>query len=788
MVTFDESVAVPKAPSHPRAPTGSAARCRVRIEVAGTVQGVGFRPFVHRLACEVGVDGWIANAPAGAVVELEGVCEQLARFLTRLRGELPPPGRIHSVREAWLDPVGFTGFEIRESQTEGTRTAVVLPDLATCAHCAREVMDPADRRAGYPFANCTACGPRFSIIRELPYDRPNTTMADFRMCAECAAEYADPWNRRFHAQPIACAACGPALSLRDAEGTPLPCADCGEVLERAAAALAAGRIVAVKGIGGFHLMVDARDGGAVALLRQRKERPAKPFALMVADVAAARALCEISDEEEALLASPEAPIVLLPRLPGSPVAEGVAPGISLLGVMLPPTPLHHLLTRLTGFPLVATSGNRSEEPICTDEAEAVERLGPFADLFVMHDRPIERHVDDSLVRVLAGAPTLLRRARGYAPLPLQLDRPVPTVLAVGAHLKNTVALALQHQVFVSQHIGDLETPEARDAFERVIADFLRMYGATPAAIACDLHPDYASTVWAQRISATMPDAQMTAVQHHHAHLASCLAENGARGRALGIVWDGSGYGGDGTLWGGEFLVGDASVFCREASLLPFRLPGGDTAAREPRRSALALLWETLGERAWELQGLDPVAELDVLERRTFASMLRAGFHSPATTSIGRLFDGVAALAGVMQRSTFEGEAAMRLEQAADLHERGAYSLPLFERPGDPVLRLDWRPLVQEVVEDRQRGVPASVISARFHNGLVRGALRIAERLDQPRVALSGGAFQNRILADRLAAGLRRSGVEVLVHRRVPPNDGGISLGQVAVAAARLTTG
>ena len=690
----------------------------------------------------------------------------------------------------------------RHSDDQGAKTVFVLPDIATCPDCLSEVLDPADRRHRYPFTNCTNCGPRFTIIEALPYDRPNTSMRRFTMCPACGREYKDPLDRRFHAQPNACPVCGPKLTIYD----------CGlntqSGILAAASALRAGRIVAVKGLGGFHLMVDARNGDALARLRERKPRHAKPFAVMARDLEQARTLCEVSDEAAALLTSPEAPIVLLQRRAEAPISDEVAPGNPNLGIMLPYTPLHHLLLRELDFPVVATSGNLTDEPICTDEEEAKVRLGGIAETFLIHDRPIVRHVDDSVTWILEGQPRLLRRARGYAPLPVTLAAPVPTILAVGAHLKNTVALSVGRQVFISQHIGDLETPEAMTAFERVIADFQHLYEATPLAIAHDLHPDYLSTKWAEQncglqivdcgLGDHLPPSignpqsairNLIAVQHHHAHLASCLAENGTAGPALGVTWDGTGYGADGTIWGGEFLLGDAAQFTRVAHLMQFRLPGGDAAVHEPLRVALAMLWETFGGAdALEMDELAPVHALTPSERKLMGQMLRGGLNSPLTSSAGRLFDGVAALLDLHQQVSFEGQAAMALEFAADEAERGAYPLPISSGAGPDSagpLQVDWAPLVKGIVADLRRGVSAHIIAARFHNTLVEGIVAVAEKVGAPRVALSGGCFQNRLLTERAAGRLRSSDFEVLLHRQVPPNDGGISLGQIAVAAAKL---
>jgi hydrogenase maturation protein HypF len=763
---------------------------RLRLEVRGAVQGVGFRPFVYRLAAELGVTGFIANDARGVVIEVEGDEGALTTFVDGLASAAPPQAQVESVEATPVTPVGSGDFRILASDHTGERSAVVLPDLAPCPDCMREVRDPDDRRGGYAFSNCTNCGPRFSIICELPYDRPGTTMVGFRMCRRCAEEYGDPGDRRFHAQPNACPACGPRLSLLDADGVALAgVASDAAAIRLVASALGAGSIIAVKGVGGFHLMANAADDGALRLLRERKGRPTKPLALMVADLAMARTLCDVDREAAALLSGPTAPIVLLPRLPHAPVAAGVAPDNPDLGIMLPSAPLHHLLLDEFGGPVVATSGNLSEEPICIGDGEAVERLRGIADLFLVHDRPIERHVDDSIVWLSAGEPRLLRRARGWAPLPVSLPAPVPCILAVGGELKNTVALSKGRNVFISQHIGDLATPEAQRAFERVIDDFLRLYAARPVAVACDAHPHYAATRWAERavngaaeVAPVLDRLPLLRVQHHHAHLASCLAENGAEGEALGVVWDGTGWGPDGTVWGGELLAGNAAGYRRLARLRPFPLLGGEAAVREGRRVAFALL---AGVHGGDTPELDTFSDG---ERRVLATMLERGVGSPLTSSMGRLFDGIAALLGLRQRSTFEGEAALALEHAADRRERGSYPFPLVAepRPGVPA-ELDWRPLVEAVLADAQGGVAVERIAGRFHNALVDAVLHCAHMAGLPHVALTGGCFQNRLLLERGTARLERAGFVTLLHRRVPPNDGGIALGQVAVAAAALGT-
>ncbi len=757
---------------------------RLRVEIRGAVQGVGFRPFVYRLATELALAGWVVNDTRGVVLEVEGPRAALERFLARVGAETPQAAYVHALEHAWLPAAGLAGFEIRPSDAGGERLAVLLPELATCAACRAEIADPRERRHGYPFTNCTDCGPRFSIIRALPYDRPNTTMRDFPLCADCRREYEDPRDRRFHAQPIACPACGPALALWDRDGVVL--ATRAEALARTAAALCEGHIVAVKGLGGFHLMCDAADAAAVARLREGKGRQEKPFALMCRDLPQARTLVEVDETAAAMLESRGAPIVLLPRRADAPADANVAPGLAQLGVMLAYTPLHHLLMDAVGRALVATSGNLTDEPIAIDEREALARLGPIADLLLVHDRPIERHVDDSVGWMVDGEFRLLRRARGYAPLPLRLPREVPTVLAVGGHLKNTVALAIGRQVFVSQHVGDLETPEAEDAFERVIADFLRMYDARPVAIAHDPHPDYVSTRWAIEHGARLPGTpRLVPVQHHYAHLASCLVENGElMNSALGIIWDGTGYGGDGTIWGGEFLVGGPalSAYARIGHLLPFRLPGGEAAVREPRRSAIGLIWEMFGEDALERVDLEPVASFSPTERWVLREMLAGEVNSPVTTSAGRLFDGLAALLGLHPRITYEGQAAIALERLAEPGNRGAYPIALTPVRSKGPRVLDWRPLVRAVLSDLASGVARGIMAARIHAALVAGMVRMANDIGFEVVVLSGGCFQNRLLLEGATHALDQAGFRVLAHRQVPPNDGGLSLGQAAVAA------
>jgi hydrogenase maturation protein HypF len=731
------------------------------------------------------------------VVTVEGEEHDLNSFLERVARDKPAPAVLQDMQVNWSDPSGLNGFHIESSRVGGAVTAQVVPDIATCAACLSEIRARSDRRFAYPFTNCTLCGPRFSILRSLPYDRPRTSMAGFMMCGRCEAEFDHPADRRFHAQPIACPDCGPEICLWNSGGRAL--ARGNGALREAARAIVAGQVVAVKGLGGFHLMVDARNGAAVARLRERKPRREKPLALMVQDLDQAREICRVDETAASILSSPEAPILLLPRVLGCGVHDAVAPGNPSLGIMLPYTPLHHLLLERLGFPVVATSGNLSDEPICTDEREAIGRLAWIADRFLVHDRPIVRHVDDSVAWQVRGEMQLLRRARGFAPRPVCINADGPAILAVGPHLKNTVALRVGKQVVLSQHIGDLETPEALEAFETVISDFLELYEARPAASAHDCHPGYLSTQWAHDASdgcgpawgrlQSLAGLRLIPVQHHHAHLASCLADNACSGPALGVIWDGTGYGTDGSVWGGEFLLGDAGRFRRVAHLRPFLLPGGEAAVREPRRAALGILWDLDGEDGWH-RSANVIRAFRPTELPALTTMLSRGLQAPSTTSAGRLFDGVAALIGLHPRTSFEGQAAMALEHLSDPAVRDAYPLELRHPPGlagqeRPAIVLDWGPMIDAILTDLQRGAARGTIAARFHNTLVDGIVAVAREVGERRVALSGGCFQNRLLLERAVARLEAARLTVLLHRQVPPNDGGISLGQVAVAAAQL---
>jgi hydrogenase maturation protein HypF len=753
---------------------GSSQLQRVRVVIRGAVQGVGFRPFIYRLAEEMNLKGWVINNTQGVFIEAEATTEVLQEFLLRIEQEKPAISFIQSFEHSFVDPVPYDKFEIRES-TDGAKTALILPDIATCGACQREIFDPSNRRYRYPFTNCTNCGPRFTIIEALPYDRPRTSMRIFEMCPECSEEYHNPRDRRFHAQPNACPKCGPQLELWDETGAVGRHGD--DALRQAAVAISDGLIVAVKGLGGFHLMVDASDEAAVCRLRRRKRREEKPFALMFPSLQKIAEYAIVDPMEERLLRSPEAPIVLLRRGTRDDLAPGIAPGNPYLGVMLPSTPLHHLLMQELGIPVVATSGNVSDEPICIHEQEAILRLKDIADRFLVHNRPIVRHVDDSVVRVMAGRELVLRRARGFAPLPVTVDSAAPDVIAVGAHQKNAVAAAVGNQVFISQHIGDLETVPAYGAFEQVLADFTNLYELQTKTIACDMHPEYFSTQHARKQS----DVYVVAVQHHYAHALSCMAENQVAPPALGISWDGSGYGPDETVWGGEFLRITQTGFERIAHLRTFQLPGGEKAVKEPRRVALSILHETFGDDLDECGDLAALRAFTPEERRVLDGMLERGLRSPRTSSAGRLFDAVASIIDLRQVCRFEGQAAMELEFLTHQVETDAsYSFGLGQGADRRVI--DWAPMARAIVHDVHDEVSTGVIAAKFHNTLVEMMVKVAQCCGERQIVLSGGCFQNRYLTERAIKRLREAGFRPYWHQRVPPNDGGIALGQVAAVS------
>lgn len=753
---------------------------RLGLVVHGVVQGVGFRPFVHRAARSQGLGGSIRNTPQGVRIEVQGPNAELERFVDTILRRHPPHAKIDRLETEELSVRPENPFRILDSESDSASKPAIPPDLAVCSECLNEVTTPGERRYQYPFTNCTHCGPRYSIVEGSPYDRERTSMRAFPMCPACRAEYEDPSDRRFHAQPIACPTCGPQLTLLNAGGNVI--ATKGAALDVACDWIRNGRIVALKGLGGFQFVVDATQDEAVQRLRARKRREEKPFALMLASVEAARCYCAISDDEAAVLTSPACPIVLLQRrvalesgkLP--PIVSSVAPGNPRLGVMLPNTPLHHLMMRELQRPIVCTSGNVSEEPMCIEIDEAKERLSGIADAFLTHDRPIVRQVDDSVVRVGPDGPRLLRRARGYTPAAIELGSDGPSeILAVGGHLKNTVALRIGSQVVLSQHVGDLDYAEGRALLARTVTDLLTFHGVTPTLVACDAHPDYASTQYAVQYAAAS-GIPLIRVQHHHAHVLSVMAEHRLDGHVLGLAWDGSGFGADGTVWGGEALLCDANEYRRVAHLRPFRLPGGEQAVREPRRAALGLLYEIMGDSAMELVG----RWFSPTERRVLSAALRRGVMCPITTSMGRLFDAVACLAGLYARSNYEGQAAMALEYAADAQTPDRkYPLPL--SGGDPAVA-DWEPMIRRIVADLRDGVPVGVVAASFHAALGTFAVEAAQRAALPRVVLSGGCFQNALLGDLVRSRLEDAGFQVFENRLVPANDGGLALGQILAAS------
>ncbi len=757
------------------------------VLVCGVVQGVGFRPFVYRLAGEEGLAGSIGNDTDGVTIEIEGPAVRVEAFLRRLRGETPPLARIDSIAVRELEATGEAGFRIVSSQVKGQVSTGIPADAATCADCLRELLDPADRRFRYPFLNCTNCGPRFTITRRIPYDRPQTSMAHFPMCAECQAEYDDPTNRRFHAQPNACWKCGPRVWLETTEGTAISTEDpTAETIDR----LLSGEILAIKGIGGFHLSVDATSETAVMRLRERKHRYGKPLAVMVRDMDAARTLCDLSEGEEALLQTPARPIVLARAHAGNKIAPSVAPGIPWLGIFLPYAPLQHLLfsdTRVQA--LVMTSANLSEEPIAIDNSEARTRLGAIADAFLMHDREILQRCDDSVTAVVDRAPQFIRRARGYVPLGVELALEVPPLLAVGGHLKNAFALARGRFAYQSQHLGDLENLTGLEFFKDSLDHLMRTFEIEPETVVHDMHPGYLSTAWAKEWAGER-GLRLVAVQHHHAHIAGCMAEHGLRGPVIGLSLDGTGYGTDGRIWGGEVLICEIDRFERFAHLDYVPMPGGEAAIREPWRMALAHL-HAAGCSITDAATLHLLGATE-REARVLVRMMERGVNAPLTSSCGRLFDAVAALVMARREVDYEAQAAIELEGAAvDEPDAPGYSMEFAD--GDwarrEPLRMVATPLWRELMKDLRNDVSTARIAARFHAGVAAGFVQAAARAravtGAARVALSGGCMHNRRLARLLRAGLEAEGFEVFQHRQVSPGDGGLSYGQVAVAAATL---
>src|SRR6266567_3588159 len=767
---------------------------RRRIIIQGIVQGVGFRPFVYGQALHRNLVGFVLNDSAGVTIEVEGSPDALDGFQRALREKAPPLARIDSLIIEPVEPCYETAFIIAHSQAGSERHALISPDTATCDDCLRELFDPADRRYHYPFINCTNCGPRFTIVKDVPYDRDKTTMRIFPMCPACQAEYEDPLNRRFHAQPNACPTCGPQthfITLSD-----------HNPITTAAQHLAAGSILAIKGLGGYHLACDALNTEAVQRLRQRKHREAKPFALMVPDLETARRLCQVSDAEAVLLQSHRRPIVLLSQRPDCPVAPAVAPAYNTLGIMLPYTPLHHVLLHAFAEQiqpgqlavLVMTSGNLSDEPIAYQDEDARQRLASIAEGMLAHNRDIHMRCDDTVTRITAGGEQIMRRSRSYVPEPLSLpfDLPAP-LLACGGHLKNTFCLGKGQQAFVSHHIGDLENPETLTSFREGIEHFKRLFDIYPKAVAYDLHPEYLATKYAL----DMDIPRKIGVQHHHAHIASVLAEHGIQGPAIGLAADGTGYGTDGAVWGCEIMSADLLGFERLAHLAYVPLPGGDHAVRQPWRMAAVYLAQAYGDAFLDLD-IPFVHQLDRPKWHVLAQMIERGINSLPTSSLGRLFDAVAALIGLRNEVLYEGQAAIELEILAQQQEKGIhegqsiiYQFTISTRDQMPTT-LDVAPMLRGIVSDIQQGVPASEIADRFHHSIAELLATVCfgtrEQTGLNIIALSGGVFQNRLLLEQLVKRLEGMSFQVYVNRRVPPNDGGISLGQIAVAAAQLQRG
>jgi len=767
------------------------------IRITGVVQGVGFRPFVYNLAVGLNLRGWVLNSSSGVEIEAVGSPEVLASFTQRLASDAPPLARIEDITVSEISPSGVAlpipdGFAIRHSEGKPGDFQPISPDITICDDCLRELFDPDDRRYQYPFINCTNCGPRFTIIKDIPYDRPQTTMAPFKMCPVCQAEYEDPRDRRFHAQPNACPVCGPHVWLVTGSESDVQSRE-GDAVRQTRDLLRSGAIVAIKGLGGFHLACDATNSEAVDELRVRKGRVDKPFALMAFDLEAVEQFCHVESEERELLTSRERPIVLLRERAEGPIAPSVAPGNRDLGVMLPYTPLHYLLLEPDrDFPpaLVMTSGNYAEEPIATDNNEAMERLGSLADAFLLHDRKIHARCDDSVTRVFEAKELPIRRSRGYAPYPIHLPFPVNQVLAVGGELKNAFCLTRDRYAFLSQHVGDMENYETLRFFEQMVEQLARTFRVEPGVIGCDLHPGYLASKYAERLrngsigdlGVQASELKLIKIQHHHAQVASCMAEHGLTGEhpIIGVAFDGTGYGTDGAIWGGEFLIMDYASFRRAAHLKYVPLPGGDAAIRRPYRTALAYLWAA-GE-PWD-EELPPVRAASEEERRVLTQQLERRVNAIDTSSSGRLFDAISSLVGVRQEINYEAQAAIELEALVDTDGKEAYSFVLSDE-------IDPAPVIRAVVADVKSGVPPGVIATRFHQGVAEMICDVCVHLRQEsglnEVALSGGVFQNVTLLERVLPLLRASGFTVYTHHLVPPNDGGLSLGQAMIAAVRST--
>ena len=752
-----------------------------RVSAKGVVQGVGFRPFIYGLAKRYNLNGWVRNTSEDVKIEIEGNRESLDSFISAITTEAPPLAHIDGLTVSFGPATGYKRFEIRQSEARPGKYQLVSPDIATCNPCLDDIFTPEGRRRHYAFTNCTNCGPRFTIIKDIPYDRPLTTMYAFKMCPDCQREYDDPLDRRFHAQPNACPACGPQLKLTDNGGNAVACTD---IISKTAELLADGSIVAIKGLGGFQLACNAENSEAVKLLRLRKRRPSKPFAVMLKNIEEVRKHCAVSPAEEKLLCAPQAPIVLLQWNPTSTICCETGPGLKYLGVMLPYTPLHHLILRKTGMPLVMTSGNISEEPIAGQNNEALLRLRDIADYFILHDRDIHSTYDDSVTMVLAGEPRLIRRARGYAPFPIHLIRKAPQILACGAEEKNTFCLTRDNHAFISQHTGDMENIETLEHYQRTVELYKQLFRINPATVAYDMHPGYLPTNYALE-QVEKNGLKPVAVQHHHAHIASCLADNGQEGPVIGVAFDGTGYGTDGHIWGGEFMIADCGDFRRIGHLEYLPLPGGALAIKKPYRTALGYILALLGGDAQDSR-LGFLANIDAAERELVGRQVELKLNSPLTSSMGRLFDAVSAMAGIRCSIDYEAQAAIDMEMSASCapHENGAYPFSLSDSNGHITIRLS--ELIAAALDDVLKGCSSSIVSMRFHNTVAAMTRDMCQKIRGESglnaVALSGGCFQNRLLWSKITGLLVQAGFIVLSHKNVPANDGGISLGQAVIAA------
>ena len=759
---------------------------RMQFDIEGVIQGVGFRPYVSRLALSLGLNGWVANSANGVSIDIEGETNALDKFKQLLTKQIPPLARIDHIQQQELTPNGYRSFNIKESNTDTVQTALILPDVATCQDCIDEILDKNNRRYTYSFTNCTNCGPRFSILGSLPFDRPNTMMKDFRMCNQCQFEYESADNRRYHAQANACQDCGPQLSFWDQAGQTL--AKQHHALLVAADALREGKIVALKGIGGFQLLVDARHNEAILKLRQRKARPDKPFALMFPSEADVELYCEISELEHGLLNSHAAPIVLLKRHSHKnntqSLAEAIAPNIPYYGVMLPYSPLHHLLMHELGFPVIATSGNLSGDPIVIDEHDALIRLNKIADCYLIHDRPIVTPLDDSVVQVVAGRSMIMRRARGLAPFSLPVSFSGQTILALGGHLKSTVTMMMKSRIIMSPHIGNLDNVHSRQQYHATIEHLKNLHNSKPSIVACDQHPGYYSSQYANS-----NEFKIIPVQHHVAHIVACMAENNINEPVLGVAWDGAGYGEQDTIWGSEFFIIDGLTVTRVASLRSFTLPGGDKAIEEPRRAAMGLLYELFGSDAFTDETLKPLNTFSINDRNLLQRMLERNINSPMTSSMGRLFDAVASLTGLMQTTSFEGQAAMALEYSIDkeISDR-SYAFMLNQDNQSNLIIIDWQPMILALVKDIKAGATISNIAVTFHNTLIKIILSVAQRIGKTNIVLSGGCFQNRYLTEGAIQKLNNTNFQPRWHQHLPPNDGGLAFGQAVWASKQIEAG